>query len=116
MFTIDESRHLLTAARLFFDPEDDVGEQMLNLNDAFYWGSADAEHVDDSELQRVADLFWRFGHAGVLYWVVTKRNIATVEFADVNRQIDFVRHEEAIRASEPSDSKRAYLKKQYTIG
>jgi hypothetical protein len=121
MFTVDSARELLTKADIFlgcYDPEDDPKyAQMINLNDAFYWGCSDAEYVDDSELPRLAELFWRYGNAGVNYWVlVEKRGGDKPEFVDVQRQVEFVTQEEAIRKEEPSSSKRAYLKRQYTIG
>lgn len=123
MFTIETARDLLTKARLFFgaddlEPEDgQVAGQFLNLNDAFFWGCADTEYVSDEELPRVADLFWHYGNAGVMYWVaVEKRGGMIPEFVDVKRHIEFVRQEEAIRKEEPSSSKRAYLKRQYVIG
>jgi len=121
MFTIESSRELLKNAKVFFDcsdPDDDPMEsQMLNLNDAFYWACSDGEHVADKELARVAELFWTYGYAGIMYWVIVeKRGKESVEFVDVNRKIEFVKNEEAIRKEEPSSSKRAYLKRQYTIG
>jgi hypothetical protein len=121
MFTVDSARELLTKADIFFgcdDPEDDPKwAQMINLNDAFCWACSDAEYVEDSELPRLAELFWRYGNAGVNYWVlVEKRGGEKPEFVDVQRQVEFVTQEEAIRKEEPSSSKRAYLKRQYTIG
>lgn len=111
----------MTKADIFFgcdDPEDDPKySQMINLNDAFYWACSDAEYVEDSELPRLAELFWRYGIAGVNYWVlVEKRGGDKPEFVDVQRQVEFVTQEEAICKEEPSSSKRAYLKRQYTIG
>ena len=119
MFTVDEARQLLTTAGLFFerDPEEGMNSaQVLNLNDAFYWACADAEEVPDDELQKLATLFWQYGQCGVYYWVLERRGDKKVEFVDVNRFAEFVRAEEAIRIEEPSPSKRAYLKRQYTIG
>lgn len=121
MFTIDSARELLTKAGIFFgcdDPDDDPKyAQMINLNDAFYWACSDAEYVEDSELPRLAELFFRYGNAGVNYWVlIEKRGGEKPEFVDVQRQVEFVTQEEAIRKEEPSSSKRAYLKRQYTIG
>lgn len=116
MFTIEQARELLNKAMIFFD-EDDMGPQCINLNDAFYWGCADAERVDDSELVRLAELFWLYGNAGVMYWVaVEKRGGEIPEFLDVRRCIEFVKNEEAILKEEPSSSKRAYLHREYTIG
>lgn len=121
MFTIESAKELLTVAEIFFgcsDTEDDPKfAQTVNLNDAFYWACSDAEYVDDSEVPRLAELFWRYGNAGVYYWVlVEKRGGEKPEFVDVQRQVEFVAQEEAIRKEEPSSSKRAYLKRQYTIG
>lgn len=120
MFTVDEAREFLTKAELFFGctfPDSDPkNAQLLNLNDTFAWSAADGEYVEDEELQRVAELFWHYGYGGVLYWVVEKRKLEQVEFEDVKRQIEFVRQEESIRAEEPQQSKRAYLKRQYTVG
>lgn len=121
MLTIDSARELLAKAGIFFgchDPEDDPKyAQTLNLNDAFYWACSDSEYVEDSELPRLAELFWRYGNAGVNYWVlVEKRGGDKPEFVDVQRQVEFVAQEEAIRKEEPSSSRRAYLKRQYTIG
>jgi hypothetical protein len=67
-------------------------------------------------LPRVAELFWRYGSCGLLYWVSERRQQLKSEFYDINRFIEFVRREEEIRRSEPSQSRRAYLKQQYTIG
>lgn len=121
MFNIESARELLTKADIFFgcdDPEDHPSfAQTINLNDAFYWACSDMQYVEDDELPRLAELFWRYGNAGVMYWVaVEKRGGEKPEFVDVQRHIDFVTQEEAIRKEEPSSSKRAYLKRQYTIG
>ena len=121
MFTVEESKALLSAAEVFFGEEyADEDPQMawtLNLNDAFYWASADGEYVSDEEMIRVAELFWRYGIKGIYYWVIVeKRGDTKVEFADVNRFIEFVRKEEEIRRAEPSSSRRAFKKVSYTIG
>lgn len=110
-------RAMLTAADVFIGDLDDTDprwNQSLNLNDAFGWAVADAQYVADEELPRVGELFFRYGWAGIMYWVaVEKRPAQWCEFADVRRQIEFVRHEEAIRREIPE---WAYEKRQYTIG
>lgn len=120
MFSIPDARKLLESAGVFFDLDEEDGPkwgQTINLNDAFYWACSDCQYVEDEELPRLAELFWRYGNAGVMYWVaVEKRNGEVPEFLDVRRQIEFVQHEEAIRLEEPSSSKRAYLQREYTIG
>lgn len=119
MFNIYTARAFLRAADVFFDADEDDPEEMaqtLNMNDTWAWACADAEYVPDAELPRVAELFWWYGYAGLLFWVSERRGQCKSEFADVNRFIEFVRHEEAIKADEPDSSKRAYLKRSYTIG
>jgi hypothetical protein len=124
MFTVESARKLLTAADVFIGTDDDRDRddfseewlQTLNMNDVWEWACADAEHVPDEELPRVAELFWRYGSCGLLYWVSERRQQLKSEFYDINRFIEFVRREEEIRRSEPSQSRRAYLKQQYTIG
>jgi hypothetical protein len=118
MFTIESARALLTAADVFFDDdEDDVQlRQALNMNDTWAWACADGEHVPDEELPRVAELFWRYGNCGLLYWVSERSNGLRSEFADINRFIEFVRHEEAIRSEVPDSATRAYERRQYVVG
>lgn len=121
MFNIASARKLLNEANIFFGcdlPDDDPKwAQMINLNDAFAWACSDCEYVEDEELPRLAELFWLYGWAGVMYWVaVEKRGDENPEFFDVRRHIEFVKNEEEIRKEEPSPSIRAYIKKEYTIG
>jgi hypothetical protein len=121
MFTIEEARELLTKADIFFgyDDEDDdpTYAQTINLNDAMYWACSDSEYVEDNELVRVAQLFYRYGWCGVLYWVaIEKRGGETPEFLDVKRKIEFVKKEEELIKQESSRSKRAYAKYSYTLG
>jgi hypothetical protein len=111
-----EVRELLQAANVWCDPDDPELAQCLNQNDVWGWALADCEEVPDSELPRVGDLFWRYGWCGILYWVSQRRNGSRSEFQDVNRFIEFVAREEAIREEEPDSSKRAYLKREYAVG
>ena len=119
MFTRDEARELLTKANVFFS-DDNEGDanwaQMLNLSDTFSWACADGEEVADEELPEVARLFWHYGWCGILYWVSEKRDKMETQFHDNNRFIEFVRFEEAIRKEEPDSSRRACLKREYTVG
>lgn len=116
-FNVDSARMMLQFAGLFFEDADEPQwSQTLNLNDTFGWAIADCESVSDEDLPKVAELFWRYGYAGVLYWVSERRGGQRSEFQDINRFIDFARAEELIRSEEPSDTKRAYLHKEYTLG
>jgi hypothetical protein len=121
MMSVEKARELLNAAEVFFDLDEDDDdpkwEQTLNLNDCFFWASADGEYVEDKDLPEVARLFWKYGHNGILYWAWKKTGADwKPEFFDVRRAIEFVKHEEDIRDEEPDSNKRAYLKKRYTIG
>lgn len=114
-FTMEEARELLTRAGLFFDDDEEVS-LCLNMNDVWMWACADGEDVPNEELPRLAELFWRYGWCGVLYWVSERNGGRISEFMNNNRFIDFVKNEEDIRQMEPSSDKRAYLKCKYTLG
>ena len=120
-FTQANAREFLTLAGVFHGTsewdDDPKWDQTLNLNDAFYYACSDGEYVEDEELPRLAELFWRYGNIGLEYWVLEeKRGGEVPEFLDVRRQIEFVKNEEAIRKEVPSSAKRAYLQREYTIG
>jgi len=116
--TKEEALTLLNYANVFIALDEDELEtkQVINLNDAFYWASADAEKVEDDELLEVAQLFINYGWCGIYYWVCNKRGSLKVEFEDINRFIDFVKHEEELVVKEPNTDKRAYMKYEYTLG
>jgi len=121
---IPSAREFLQKAGVFYDAdpdEPDMGDgtptsENLNLNDAFFWACSDCEHVPDIAVVEVANLFWRYGWCGILYWVCNRRDMKRVEFKDINRFIDFVRHEEAVRKELPGSSQRAYRNVVYTLG
>jgi hypothetical protein len=120
MFSVEDSRKLLEQANLFFynSDEEEYKEcyQMLNMNDVWAWACADGQEVPDDKLQEVADLFWRYGNCGILYWVSKQNHNCRSEFFDNNRFIDFVEQEEKLRKEIPSSDERAYKKITYTIG
>jgi hypothetical protein len=84
------------------------GVLYLNMNDVWGWACADAEKVPKDKVDDVAELYKRWGWAGLLYWVSKQRGGERSEFKDVNRYINFVAREEKWREMEPSSSKRAY--------
>ena len=119
MFTIEKARKLLTEAELFdviVDDDDEKFKQTLNMNDVWGWATADGESVPDEDLPKVAELFWRYGWAGILYWVSERHDGMTSEFHDNNRFIEFVRNEEQLRKEIPDSSTRAYKQISYTLG
>ena len=113
----NEARSLLTEAGLFFEDTDEQDlSQTLDMNDVWGWACADAEDVPNEELPELASLFLQYGWCGVLYWVSERRDGMQSEFEDINRFVDFVRHEEQIAKEVPESSQRAYTKRQYTLG
>jgi len=122
--TIDEARELLRKADVFyanspeelFEGDSPQDLQTINFNDTWGWASAWGEHVPDEELERVADLFWRYGWCGILYWCSERHEKMKSEFHDINRYVQFVREEESIRDALPGSSQRAYAKRVYTLG
>lgn len=116
MFTAEAALVLLNAAKVFFEDEDDeLPPRSLNLNDTFWWGCADTEQVPEEAVPEVAMLFWRYGWNGILYWVAQRRGTSG-EFLDVQRAVEFVRQEEALRQRVPRSSTRAYTRLVYTLG
>lgn len=120
MFNIEDAKSLLNSADVFFPEYDDEpetnGKLILNMNDIWAWACADGEEVPEECLPELAELFWRYGYCGILYWVSERNNQMKSEFVDINRFIQFVREEERLRKTEPSSSKRAYKKVKYEIG
>lgn len=112
-------RQLLELADVVYGADDEGGgrgAQTLNMNDVFGWALAWGAYVPDAELPRVAELFTRYGSAGLYYWVSERHENIRSEFHDVNRAIEFVRHEEELRKRMPSSSERAYARMSYTLG
>ncbi len=109
MFTNDDAILLLESAQVFYptDADDEPTEKhVLNMNDTWCWASAWGEKVEDGALIEVATLFWRYGNAGLLYWVSQQHKGMRSEFYDNNRAIEFVENEERIRKAFPSSSGR----------
>jgi hypothetical protein len=100
MFEIDEAREWLSSAGLFFGAgkdEDDRWAQTLNMNDVWGCAEAGAHYVSDEELPEVAELFWRYGWCGIVYWVSQQNDWRNSDLDPINRFIEFVRHEELRR-------------------
>ena len=112
--TIEEAKQ---AIRPYCYPlGEDINCLVLNMNDTWGWAMAWGEEVPDDKVGEIADLIWLYGYAGALYWVSERHGQMRSEFEDINRCVDFVRHEEKLRKDEPNSSKRAYKKLVYTLG
>ena len=117
--SLDEDKAYLEAAGIFFgdfDGDEPESRYEINLNDVWAWACSYGEKVEEAEFPALARLHRAYGWCGVLYWASKKSNGIRSEFHDVNRAIDFVAHEEKLRADEPNSSKRAYTKLTYTLG
>lgn len=112
--TQEEAMRLLRDADLLFDDEEELPE--LNMNDVWGWALAWGEPIPSDQVVKVAWLFRQYGWCGLLYWVSEQHEHMRSKFQDINRMVDFVRHEEALRKTEPNRSKRAYAKVSYTLG
>jgi hypothetical protein len=114
----DTARQMLLALDLVYGKDEDIpdGDQVLNMNDVWAWATSWGEHVPDDELIEVARLVRLYGYCGAYYWVSHKHDNMRSEFEDINRFVEFVRQEEAIRDEIPGSSARAYAKRSYTIG
>ena len=85
------------------------------MNDTWMWASAWGEEVPETELIEVARLFRTYGTCGLYFWMSQRHEEMRSEFADINRFVEFVKQEEAIRKKIPDSNKRAYYKASYTI-
>lgn len=47
----------------------------LNVNDTFYYASADAEDVLISDIPKIYELWKKYDHHGITAWVALKRNM-----------------------------------------
>ncbi len=116
--TNNDTLTLLKAMDIVFEKDDEVEHyaQTLNMNDVWGWAIACGEYIPDEELPRVGDLLHTYGWCGALYWMSERHQQMRSEFEDINRFVEFVRHEEAIKKEMPGSSARAYAKRSYTIG
>jgi hypothetical protein len=114
--TNDEAKALIQSYCFAIDPEEGCPPLLLNLNDVFALAAADAEQVEEHDVERLGELIRRWGWCGVLYWVSTKRGGIRSKFHDINRFINFVAEEEGLIRHMPSSTERAYQKFTYTLG
>lgn len=110
------AKRILDAAGVFFDPEDDIEPNTLNLNDCYHWATAEAKTVPDADLPRVAELFLRYGCPGVYWWAWVVDGRFSVEFPHRRRQFQYIDKEEELRAAAKSHSGYAYTRIKYEIG
>lgn len=110
------AKRILLLAEVCYPRQWTEGKFVLNMNDTWAWAMAWGVDIPDDKLVEVAKLFVTYGHCGLLYWVSEQEGGMRSEFEDINRFVDFVRHEEKIRKDVPESTKRAYKKVAYTLG
>lgn len=113
-FTHEAAQQLLRNADVLY--ADDEEQLELNMNDVWGWAVAWGVIIPPENVVEVAQLFWRYGWCGLVYWVSEQNEQMRSEFEDINRMVGFARHEETLRKTEPNNSKRAYTKLSYTLG
>lgn len=92
---------LLTSGHVFGDS---LPVMLLNLNDVFAWGCADAEKVEDDQVEPLARLISLYGSYGGVYWASKKRGYGS-EHADIQANIEAVARSEE-RAEERAGGRR----------
>lgn len=110
----DDNRTMLLASDWCFTNED--GSLSINMNDIWGWAVSWCAEVPADQVSEVARLFREYGEGGLMYWHSCQENNMRSEFADNNRKIDFVRHEERIKNEVKDYNKRAYHKESYVLG
>ena len=109
----DDERMLIASGCCFVEED---GALTINMNDTWGWALAWGVSVPKDKLGEVARLFRLYGLAGLTYWHSCQEGNMRSEFKDVNRAIDFVRHEEEFIKNSKSSSERAYKNLIYTLG
>ena len=69
---VDKDEMLFMADEYTFRKHED-GSWYVSLSDTWYYASADGENIAPEEKKTVAQWYRKFGRAGALYWVFTKR-------------------------------------------
>ena len=115
--TLEEAWAIVKAMPKYFHEPDEGPGHLIIMNDVWGWACADGLEVNDANVQRIAELFCRYGFGGLLYYQgVEVEGGSRSEFADNNRMLDFVTNEERIRKEVPESNKRAYFKTSYVVG
>lgn len=117
----EEAWAVLKATSYYYEDEYQEAKpeerHMMIMNDTWGWACADGFYLTDENVVRVAMLFVRYGHGGLLYFQHKDLEGGKLvsEFTDINRHLQFVINEERIREELPGSGERAYTKRSYTI-
>lgn len=100
--TREKAVQLLRDSGYLYDFEEDEKKQIeLNMNDVWGWALAWGEAITPDNVVEVGELFQLYGWCGLLYWASEQHEQMRSEFEDVNRRVEFVRHEEELRRAGP---------------
>jgi hypothetical protein len=89
-----------------FDEKENKFIFILNMNDQFDWGCADAEKTEEKDYPELVRLYKLYGDRGLLYWVSEKRGYDPDKEASEGHEINWKAVQE-IRAKETR--KTSYL-------
>lgn len=114
---LEEAWALMKACPHYYhDPEERPDYHSIMMNDVWGWASAGGYEVTDKNVRRVAQLYDRYGFAGLVYYQTeADPRYKASEFTDNNRFLQFVQNEERIRKEVPDYNKRGYHKAAYQI-
>jgi len=71
--------------------DDSTVKILANMNDTFYYATADNECIDPQEISTVVDLYQRYGFDGIVAWAAKKRNQKPIyENEKLNQAITFL--------------------------
>lgn len=116
MMSNEEAWALVKANPCYYHDAEESPKHGMIMNDVWGWACADGFDVSDENIVRVAELLFRYGFCGLLYYQAIELNqYFRSEFTDNNRSLQFVIQEEAIRKEVPDSNKRAYAKRSYVV-
>ena len=96
--SIDDAREILFEADVLHEISSGSSNRLLlKIKDSWRSNSVVNEYVRDEDLQELARLFWRYGWAGILYFVSEKNNGIESDLKDNNKAIQTVRHLEDLK-------------------
>lgn len=100
----------------YHDAEERPHYHSIMMSDVWGWACADGFTLTDANIERVAELYNRYGFPGLLYYQTeADPRYKSSEFTDNNRFLQFVQNEERIRKEQPDYNKRGYYKAAYAI-
>lgn len=113
----EEAWALLKACPHYYHDAEESPKHWITMNDVWGWACADGFELTAANVDRVADLYDRYGFGGLLlaHKELEPGHYAS-EFRDNNRFLQFAEREEQIRKRVPDSNRRAYHRAVYLVG